>query len=79
MKRVEFVCDICGGDIHPTTRVVPIQGRIIKSCCETYYRFIFQQVNKADNHAEREASVDMCDECYYKIDKLIKELNHEAT
>lgn len=73
MKKINYTCDICGEDINMTNRDIPLNGHLCTSCNQSFYRFIFQQINPNDNYAEREASVDLCDECYSELQRVITE------
>lgn len=81
MKKVDYICDICGETINPKLRQVShwldsgaspiISSTKALSSYKSFMRLKVSQIRTCDNCSERDMEVDLCDNCWDKIANII--------
>ena len=79
MKKVDYICDICGETIDPKLRQVSHGlDKALSSVSvahfsryKSFMRLKVSQIRTCDNCSERDMEVDLCDNCWDKIANII--------
>lgn len=71
MKKIKYQCDVCGKDISPKCRPIPLAFDKTISSNPSFMRLKITQVKEKDNYPERELSMDLCDDCWEKLSNII--------
>ena len=71
MKKVDYICDICGETIDPKLRQVSHGLDKALSSYKSFMRLKVSQIRTCDNFSERDMEVDLCDNCWDKIANII--------
>ena len=71
MKKINYSCDVCGNEIEPQNRAIPLAYDKTMSCYKSFMRIKISQIRTLDNCSERDMEMDLCDECWGKIADVI--------
>lgn len=69
-----YKCDVCGEDIRPRCREIPMgeTGQMISCANPSIMRIDVKQIDTVSNYAERTVEIDLCDMHYQMIKSILE-------